>query len=78
MINNIKHPDNAEEYQLVDNAECPKCKRPSPDSPSPPWVKHPIYCNYYSSLSPNGHFFYWDEYHKCDECGTKYWFNSSN
>lgn len=58
---------------------CPNCKTDIPDEN---YIfegkKYPEIYNEGSSCSDMGHFYYWDEYHICKECETKYYIESGN
>lgn len=62
--------------------ECPECKTEPPEGRDEGWTyeingdEWPKIFNYHSYGNDMGSGYDWTEYHKCQECGTIYWFNN--
>lgn len=68
-----------DKFKYSDDYLCPKCSR-EPLSSSYEFLKEPwpkIF-NRTEFHSDQGSFYNWEEYHKCIECGTAFWFKDSN
>tara|TARA_R110000851_G_scaffold172952_6_gene319243 strand:- start:418 stop:744 length:327 start_codon:yes stop_codon:yes gene_type:complete len=67
-------------YEIFNKAEyeCPNCDLTPSDEPYWNGQNWPEYYNSGSSHSDLGSFYYWEEFHKCSECNTKFWFESGN
>jgi len=72
-------PEGYDKIFLLSEDCCPNCESCIPDSPYfHEGDKFPEIYNYRSSCTDWGHFYYWDEYHVCGECETKYYLESGN
>ena len=57
---------------------CPNCLKEPSEEPYFNDGKRPEYFNCGSSHSDLGSFHYYEEFHKCTNCNTKFWFQSGN
>lgn len=73
-------PKDFSDYNLVHDYKCPNCQTTPSDEPyfSEGDELWPKYYNRSESHTDAGLFYYWDEYHSCKECQTKFWLKSGN
>lgn len=59
--------------------ECPKCGQSHNDTEEGyviDGIQYPIRTNESRGSTIDGNYWDWDEEHKCEECGTLYWFRN--